>query len=413
MVNVQDFKAGYKYVKARKRESIRMSEINCAPWPNYSASEAAIIQDVLLSNKVNYWTGDKGREFERRFANTMGSSHAIALSNGTLALDLALVALDVGAGDEVVVTPRSFIASASAVHNCGAKPVFADVDFHSQNITAESIQAVLTSKTKAIICVHLAGWPCDMKPIQQLADSKGLSIIEDCAQAHGALYDGRSVGNFGDVAAWSFCQDKIITTGGEGGMVTTNNDALFEKMWAYKDHGKSRSKMENPRNNKQFKYVHDNFGTNFRLTEMQAALGTYQLDLLNSWTEKRHNNAMTYNDGLAQLDIVRSYLPPDNVVHAYYKYYYFVESQYLASGWDRNRIVEEVHALGGSCLSGICPEIYKEQCFVATYGDPVSLPNAHRLGQESVMLAVHPGIENEYLQKNIDVMTSVLKRATK
>jgi dTDP-4-amino-4,6-dideoxygalactose transaminase len=389
-----------------------MSESICAPWPNYSPAEAEIIQNVLLSNKVNYWTGGKGKEFERRFAETMECPHAIALSNGTLALDLALVALDVGVGDEVVVTPRSFIASASAVHNCGAKPVFADVDICSQNLTAESIEAVLTSKTKAIICVHLAGWPCDMKPIQQLAELKGLSIIEDCAQAHGAVYEGRSVGNFCDVAAWSFCQDKIVTTGGEGGAVTTNNDALFEKMWAYKDHGKSRSKMENPKKNNEYKFVHDNFGTNFRLTEMQAALGTHQLDLLKSWTEERHNNAMAYHDALSQLGIVRSYLPPDNVVHAYYKYYCFIESKYLASGWDRDRIVEEVHELGGSCISGICPEIYKEQCFVAAYDEQAPLPNAHKLGQESLMLTVHPGITSEYLQRNIDILTTVLKRAS-
>lgn len=210
-----------------------------APWPSFSEEEAEAIKDILLSNKVNYWTGDECRIFEKEFAEWSGVKYSIALANGTLALEVALRALDIGPGDEVVVTPRTFIASISCVVNVGATPIFADVDPESGNITAETISKVLTSKTKGIICVHFAGWPCDMNPIMALSSLHNIKVIEDCAQAHGAMYKGRSVGSIGHIGAWSFCQDKIMTTGGEGGMVTTNDEILWRKMWAYKDHGKS------------------------------------------------------------------------------------------------------------------------------------------------------------------------------
>ncbi len=188
-----------------------------SPWPSFSEEEANAVRNVILSNKVNYWTGQECREFEKEFAQWCGTNYAIALSNGTLALELAFRAVGVGPGDEVVVTPRTFLASASSIVTVGANPVFADVDLDSQNITPESIERVLTPRTKAILCVHLAGWPCDMRGIRALADAHKLKVVEDCAQAHGARYHGVSVGALSDVAAWSFCQDKIMTTGGEGG----------------------------------------------------------------------------------------------------------------------------------------------------------------------------------------------------
>jgi dTDP-4-amino-4,6-dideoxygalactose transaminase len=262
-----------------------------APWPSFSEEEADAVKAVLLSNKVNYWTGDESRKFEYEFAKWCGVSRAVALANGTLALDAALKALDLEPGDEVVVTPRTFIASISCVVNAGAKPVFADVDVDSGNITAESIAKVLTPKTKAIICVHLAGWPCDMDPIMALAERHHLKVIEDCAQAHGAIYKGRSVGSIGHIGAWSFCQDKIMTTGGEGGMVTTNDEALWRKMWAYKDHGKSYEAVYEREHPPGFRWVHESFGTNWRMLEIQAAIGRIQLKRMAEWTEKRTSNA--------------------------------------------------------------------------------------------------------------------------
>jgi dTDP-4-amino-4,6-dideoxygalactose transaminase len=389
-----------------------MSNITPAPWPHFSEAEGELVQQILLSNKVNYWTGERGREFESAFANATESEFAIALANGTVALELALKCAGLGPGDEVVVTPRSFMASASSIESVDARPVFADVDLDSQNITAETIEAVLTDKTRAVICVHLAGWPCEMDSIMALAKQRNLFVIEDCAQAHGAKYKGRSVGSMGDIGAWSFCQDKIMTTGGEGGMITTNNPDLFESMWSYKDHGKNRQKMENPPQNRQFKFVHDNFGTNLRLTEMQAGLGLYQLGLLDDWNTDRNDNANVYSKGLSRLDgLVRTTLPPEHIHHAYYKYYFFINEHSLRSGWTRDRIVEEVNDKGGACASGSCPEIYLEQAFTKKYGEHKRLRNAVMLGKESVMLMCHPGLSSDFLEYNLEVISDVLTTA--
>src|SRR5471030_1077730 len=244
-----------------------------APWPSFTDEEANAVKNVVLSNKVNYWTGNECREFEKEFAAWTGTAHAVALANGTLALDVALKALNIGPGDEVIVTPRTFIASISCAVTCGATPVFADVDRDSQNISAATIAKVITPNTKAIVCVHLAGLPCDMDPIMALARERGIYIIEDCAQAHGARYKNRSVGTIGHIGAWSFCQDKIMTTGGEGGMVTTNNP----EMWSYKDHGKSWKAVSEEKNESSFRWLHKSFGTNWRMTELQAVLGRIQL----------------------------------------------------------------------------------------------------------------------------------------
>ena len=250
---------------------------NFSPWPSFTQEEADSVRDVLLSNKVNYWTGSECREFEKEFSAWSNVQYSVALGNGTLALDVALKALDIGVGDEVIVTPRTFIASVSSIVNSGAVPIFADVDLDSQNISVESIRSVITNRTKAIVCVHLAGWPCDMDEIMDLANEFNLSVIEDCAQAHGSKYKGKPVGSIGHIGCWSFCQDKIMTTGGEGGMVTTNDESLWRKMWAYKDHGKSYEAVYEREHPEGFRWLHESFGTNWRMTEMQAVIGRIQL----------------------------------------------------------------------------------------------------------------------------------------
>jgi dTDP-4-amino-4,6-dideoxygalactose transaminase len=383
------------------------------PWPNFSEAEGELVKEVLLSNNVNYWTGKEARHFEREYASHFGSRFAIALANGTVAIDLALLALGVKEGDEVVVTPRSFIASASAVVNAGAKPVFADVDANSQNITADTIAAVLTDRTKAIICVHLSGWPCEMEAIRQLAEERSLVIIEDCAQAHGAIYRGRSVGTIGDIGAWSFCQDKIMTTGGEGGMITVDDEELHRVMWSFKDHGKSLKKVDTPNPSTGFRYIHDSIGTNWRLTEMQAALGRYQLRQLDHWVDQRRSNAHAYNRVLADVDGIRLTIPPEHVSHSYYKYYFFVEPNALKSDWDRDRIVAEVVERGVPCFTGACPEIYREEAFHGLYGDHPTLPVAASLGATSVLLNVHPGITVEHCEQAANVISEVFALATR
>lgn len=384
-----------------------------SPWPSFSEEEANAARDVLLSNKVNYWTGQQGREFEREFARFADVEYAIALANGTLALDLALIALGVGAGDEVVVTPRTFLASASSIVNAGAVPVFAEVDADTQNITAETVRAVLTERTRAVICVHLAGWPCDMDPIMALAREQSLFVIEDCAQAHGATYKGKPVGSFGDVGCWSFCQDKIMTTGGEGGMITTNDEALWKRMWAYKDHGKSWDAVYGREHPPGFRWLHESFGTNWRMTEMQSAIGRIQLTRMPDWKEARQHNSNAIWQAASKLPGLRVPKVPAEVEHGAYKCYVFVEPSELNDGWDRDRIQNEMVEAGVPCFSGSCSEVYLEKAFDNTGWRPEKrLPVAKELGETSLMFLVHPTLTEQEIQKTCSVITTVMAKAT-
>ncbi len=383
------------------------------PWPSYTQEESDAVSRVLLSNKVNYWTGQECREFEKEFAVWADCDYAIALANGTLALELALKALGIGVDDEVVVTPRTFIASASCVVALGAVPVFADIDRHTQNCTAETIAKVLTSRTKAIICVHLAGMPCDMDPIMELASVHNLFVIEDCAQAHGARYKGRSVGSIGHVGAWSFCQDKIMTTGGEGGMVTTNDRALWSSMWAYKDHGKSWQAVYEKEHAPGFRWLHESFGSNYRMLEMQAAIGRIQLQRMAEWSERRRANAEQIWRAARMLSGLRVPVFPDWAEHAAYKCYVFVDPTALKEGWDRNRIMAAINDQGVPCYSGSCSEIYLEKAFDNTGWRPDErFPVAKELGETSLMFLVHPTLESRHIDKSCQVLTEVLQVAT-
>ncbi len=383
-----------------------------SPWPSYTPAEVRAVADVLASNRVNYWTGDLCREFERRFADWTGTAHAIALANGTVALDLALKALGVGPGDEVVTTPRTFLASASCIVTAGATPVFADVDRNSQNITAETVRAVLTPRTKAIICVHLGGMPCDMDPIMALAEEHGLKVIEDCAQAHGALYRGRSVGSIGHVGAWSFCQDKIMTTGGEGGMVTTDDPDLWRWMWSYKDHGKSWEAVYERAHPPGPRLVHDSFGTNWRMIEMQAAIGLIQLDLMPDWTRRRTEIAQVLGDACRRQPLLRVPETPSDVQHGWYRFYAFVRPELLAEDWTRDRIVSEINARGVPCLHGSASEVYLERAFDGTGWRPSQrLPGARELGDTQVCFLTHPTLTDAEVSKTVGVMEEVMSLA--
>lgn len=385
-----------------------------SPWPCFTEEESNAVQKVLLSNKVNYWTGQECREFEKEFAQFTDSLHAVAVANGTVALDLALKALNVGEGDEVIVTPRTFLASVSCVVNCGATPVFADVDLNSQNIEANKIEDKITPKTKAVIVVHLAGMPADMEPIMSLAKKYSFFVIEDCAQAHGAKYKGRSVGSIGHVGAWSFCQDKIMTTGGEGGMVTTNDEALWKKMWAYKDHGKSWDAIYKKDHPPGFRWLHEGFGTNWRLTEMQSSIGRIQLRRMKEWTKLRQANALKIDRVLQKFKSVRLVQVPNYIEHAEYKHYAFVKKEYLADGWTRDKIVEEINKSGVPCFQGSCSEVYLEKAFDNKGIRPLKrLPNAKKLGETSLMFLVHPTLKEHEISKACEVIESVLSRATK
>ena len=401
-----------------------MLNLPFSPWPSFSEEEADAVRRALISNRVNYWTGIECREFEKEFAAFAGTKYAIALANGTVALDLALKVLGVGPGDEVIVTPRTFLASASCVVTAGATPVFADVDRDSQNISAETIAAVLTPRTKAIICVHLAGWPCDMDPIMALAAQHGIYVIEDCAQAHGARYKGRPVGGSGHMGAWSFCQDKIMTTGGEGGMLTLNDPEWWSRAWSYKDHGKSWSAVYEKAHPPGFRWVHESFGTNWRMIEMQAVIGRIQLRRMPEWTRRRGDNARRILDTCREFSALRvpefrcgacsgSCPVGAGCVHAQYKTYVFVRPDRLKDGCTRDRIIDEINRAGVPCYQGSCSEVYLEKAFDGTGWRPeVRLPAAKELGETALMFLVHPTLTDAEIDKTCAVIRQVMGAAS-
>lgn len=382
-------------------------------WPYFARDEIEAVAHVLNSGKVNYWTGEECKAFEKEFAEYIGVPYAISLANGTLALELALYALDIGPGDEVIVPCRTFIATASCVIARGAKPIVADIDPFSQNLTVATISQVITPKTKAIIPVHLAGWPCEMDAIMTFAKEHNLHVIEDCAQAHGAKYRGKHVGSFGDVAAFSFCQDKIMTTGGEGGLFVTKNEALYNRAWSYKDHGKSLDKACIRESSASFRWLHESFGTNFRMTEMQAAIGRAQLRKLPEWLAQRQQNAAIYTQFFQTIPAFRVTMPTPDITHAYYKYYVFVEPSKLKPDWNRDRILREISARGVPCGSGSCGEIYQEQAFANANLQPAQrFVIAQKLSETSLMFVVHPTLAVKDIIWMCEIISSVMLEAS-
>jgi len=379
-----------------------------SPWPNFTEQEIDAVGAVLRSNKVNYWTGQEGKAFEKEFAQFCQSKHAVAVANGTLALDLALKVLNIKAGDEVIVTSRTFIASISSIINAGAIPVFADVELDSQNISARTISDVISNKTKAVMCVHLAGWPCEMDEIIALAEQYDLFVIEDCAQAHGTTYKGKPVGSIGHIGAWSFCQDKIMTTGGEGGMLTTNDEQLWRSAWAYKDHGKSFSAVYETEHPEGFRWLHESFGTNWRLTEMQSTIGRVQLTRMPEWKRSRTENAKKIRTVCQQYDWLIVPEVPEYIEHAFYKCYIQIDMDKLPNNCSRDKIIYEIVNKGVPCFSGSCSEVYKEKAFEHTNFIPNKpLENAQLLGQNSLMFLVHPTLTQEEVSKTCHTLSSV------
>ena len=383
-------------------------------WPYYENEQIEAVKNVLSSGKVNKWTGEETGKFEQEFANYHNAKYGIALSNGTVSLTAAYSAIGIKEGDEIITTPRTFIATSSAAVMLGAKPVFADVDLNSGNITSSTIEPLITKKTKAIAVVHLGGWPAEMESICKLAKKYNLKVIEDCSQAHGAKIRDISVGSFGDIATWSFCQDKIISTAGEGGMVTTNNQEYFNFIWSLKDHGKTLDSLKKTESNTGFKWVHDNFGTNYRLTELQSAVGRMQLKLLPSWILTRERNAKVLFKSLKEIEALRIPYPEKSITHAWYKFYAYLDLKKLGKGWDRNKIIESINEEGYPAFTGSCSEIYLEKCFINKEIKPtMELMNAKELGKTSLMFLVHPTIKQNQMEKYAQTIKNVIIKALK
>ncbi|MDF1760598.1 MAG: DegT/DnrJ/EryC1/StrS aminotransferase family protein [Coxiellaceae bacterium] len=380
-------------------------------WPYFEEDEIQAVEKILRSGKVNYWTGQEGRKFEKEFASYHQCEYGIAVANGSVALELALYAFGIGPGDEVIVTPKTFVATASSVVMRGAIPVFADVDLLTQNITAESIEAVITPKTKAVICVHLGGWPCKMDKIMALAEKHNLYVIEDCAQAHGAEYKGKKVGSWGHINAFSFCQDKIMTTGGEGGMVTTNDKAIWEKAWAFKDHGKCYDTVYIKQHPPGFRWLHEDFGTNWRMTEMQAAIGRCQLKKLDQWLSTRRFIADQLNAAFKQFEQLLLPEVPEGVLHSYYKYYLVIKPEYSSCGVNRDKLMRSINDAGIKCVVGSCSEIYLEKCFEKNHTRPAKrLDNARCLTDHTFVLSVHHNITKDQINDWIVKLSAIFSR---
>ncbi|MEP7351271.1 MAG: DegT/DnrJ/EryC1/StrS family aminotransferase [Sphingorhabdus sp.] len=381
-------------------------------WPHHDEDEVRAVVQVLESGRVNSLVhGDECRAFEREFADFVGVSYGISVSNGTVSLEVALRALGIGPGDEVILPARSFFASLSCVMAVGATPVIADIDLDSQNILPESIETLVTAKTKAILCVHLAGWPCDMDRILEICDKHDIFLIEDCAQAHGATYRGRPVGSFGHASSFSFCTDKIMSTGGEGGMLLLKDENVWARAWAYKDHGKNPQKLFGSTRHVvgEFRYVHDSFGSNFRMTEMQAAIGRIQLRKLPDWVNRRRENAALLTKALSGHPAI--YIPelPEYVGHAYYKFYLHLRPEALPKGKDRRDIIAELGSLGINCGVGSCPDMSRESAFgnqpPRMDGD---LANAASVGESTLIFAVDHLATTEDMQSIAWALESAL-----
>jgi dTDP-4-amino-4,6-dideoxygalactose transaminase len=395
-------------------KALSTTKVDWAPWPTFKEEHIQAVASVLASGRVNQWTGEEVWAFEREYAAYLDRKHAVAVMNGTSALELALKAFGIGPGDEVITTPRSFIASASSVVLQGAVPVFADVDRESGNLTPATIKDVIGPKTKAIIVVHIAGWPADMEGIMAIADAQGLIVIEDCAQAHGARVNGRPVGSFGHVAAFSFCQDKIITTGGEGGLIALDDDEAWNTAWSYKDHGKSYSAVFEREHPFGFRWLHESFGTNWRMTEMQAALGRVQLRELEESVRIRNENASLFRERLNSVPGLRVPTVDAADVHAYYRLYAYVIPEALAPGWNRDRIQEEILEAGIPVSSGSASEMYREVAFTESGLAPTEpLPVAHELGETSLAFTVHPGLTREAILGAGELVAGVFARAVR
>ena len=393
-----------------------MNYSNIPKWPFYNNEEIEAAKNVLISGKVNYWTGNETKSFEKNFSDFTGTKYSIALANGSVALTSAYLSLDLKKGDEIITSPRTFVATASSAAIFGAIPIFADVDKETGCITSKTIEPLINNKTKAISVVHLGGWPADMISICNLAESYGIPIVEDCAQAHGAkiLYNNqfKSVGGFGDVSAWSFCQDKIISTAGEGGMITTNDKKKWEFIWSLKDHGKNYNLVNEKVNNVGFRWLHESIGTNLRITEVQSAIGKIQLKNIEKTTKQREKNALYLISRLKQFSSLRIPIPSSNIKHAWYRLYVYLKNNYVSSEWNRDRIIHEINLLGYPAFSGSCGEIFKEKCF-KDYKVSKNLKICNELSKTSLAFLVHPNINPNQLEKYGDAICLILEKATK
>lgn len=375
-------------------------------WPTYDKKLIKTISEIIASGKVNYLFGNYGKKFEKKFSKYHGLNYSVAVSNGTVGLELALASLDLKADDEILVTPRSYYSSVSCIIRNNLKPVFVDIDPLTQNICIKDLTKKINKKSKCIICVHLGGLPCDMDKIIPLAKKNNIKVIEDCSQAHGAKINKKIVGTFGDIGVWSFCNDKIISTLGEGGMVSTNNKKIFEKIWSLKDIGKNYQKYHSKIINFKFRWLHDDIGTNARLTEVQSYAGFHQIKQLNKFIYHRQQNASYVYSQLKTVPCLKFIIAPKKYTNVFYRLNFLFDDKYSSKKLSRDKILKDL-SKKINIREGSCPEIYKEKYFRKNFF--MKCPNAEFIGKNSLSLQVDQTIT----KKNLHLTTKILKKYLK
>ena len=378
-------------------------------WPNFSEKLISKVNKTIRSGKINYTTGTYGKLFETKFSKFVGNKYSVAICNGTAALEVAIKSLELPKNSEIIVPARSFFSSASCIVNTGHVPVFADVDLLTQNISLAEIKKKITKKTKAIICVHLAGLPCDMNNIKKLANKKKIKIIEDCSQAHGASIENRQVGSFGDISTWSFCNDKIISTLGEGGMISTNKKNLYDFSKKYINHG---TNQKSKKNFQKFLYNKDLFGTNLRITEIQSLAGLEQLKNLKKIQKKRELFSKNFFDLISKYNnYFYSYFPSQKIKSAWYRFYFFVRSDIRNYKKVRFKIINDFNQNHIKCFTGSCPEIYLEKSFRKLKNFKfIRLKNCKILGETSIALDVNHTLKYSKHRKNLLKMKTIIEK---
>lgn len=333
-------------------------------WPSFSEDAIQAVEAVLRSGKVNYWSGPKGMEFEKKFAAWQGSKYAISCATGTAALHIALASLGIGPGDEVIVPSYTFIATSFSVVQAGAIPRFADVNIEDHCISIESAEKLVTKRTKAIIPVHLYGNVCDMDKVLAFAKKHNLYVIEDNAEAFGGYYKGKKTGTLGHMAACSFCQNKTFTTGGEGGMVTTDNDDWAWTARSFRDHGYDvKERMNLLALEQKLPYIHNMVGWNYRMTEMQSAIGLAELDRIDNWNlPARKRNANIIMDILRDLPQIR-FMPIDTKDRQNGWYVMAFSLNIEDMNCDIYQFVKAAAAEGTPCWKVFWPQCHTERAY--------------------------------------------------
>ena len=373
-------------------------------WPSFTPKEINQVSLILKSGKVNYWTGKYCKIFEKNFSKYHKLKYSVTVNSGTSALECAIKSLNLKKGSEIITTPRSYYTSASSIINCGMKPKFSDISIDSQNLDPIKLEKSINKKTKAIICVHLSGYPCDMNRIIKIAKDNNIYVIEDCSQAHGASILNKKVGSFGDISAWSFCQDKIISTGGEGGMVATNKLKLYKNVLSIKDNGRNYEKIKKISYSGSFNYIHDFIGSNYRMTEIQAMIGISQLKRLDQMILRRNSNAKIFNNYFHDLDSIFLLLHNPKNTNAYYRYYLFVKKSK-----NQKILINKIRSKGIECIAGSCPEIYLEKYFKDNFKFKEMLA-AKYLATRSVCLKVDQTLDIKIIHQQAKIIRKEIEK---